>query len=284
MALCVLCHDRPAQLRDLLDSARGHSFDEIVVVDMASDPTLEVQPDATMWTRRESNLGCPAGRNELMSLSSADVALFVDDDAVLMGTGDYAEILRDFFDAMPNVGAVAGLIRRGDGHIERHEFPFPGKPARIMKARRAGCVVGACTAFRRCAFEEANGFDSTFFYSTEELDICTRLHQSGWDIWFLPDLLIEHRPAEQGRVPATHLLTFRLRNRIIYCRRSLPWPAAVVHGLIWTGIIGRDAFRTHAIKGWKDGRAEGIRTPVLRQPLSRSEARELHRLGGRVWL
>lgn len=282
-ALCIVCHDRPKELRDLLDSAAGHSFDEIIVADMASSPPLQPQQSATTWFRVETNEGCPAGRNRLAEVSTSDVVMFVDDDAVLTGTSDHAAILRRFFVDHPTAAAATGLIRRADGHVERHEFPFPGEATNVLHSRRAGCVLGGCTAFRRIAFMEARGYDSSFFYSMEELDLSTRLHQAGWELWYLPDLSIEHRPSTSGRVADDRVITMGLRNRLVYCRRSLPWPAAVVHGVIWSLIIGRDACRLRTPDAWFTGVRSGTRDPVHRHPLSMHQAMELHRLGGRVW-
>ncbi len=62
IALCILTRDRPAQLADALASASG--FDEIVVVDMASEPPLDPQPGTT-WHREPVNLYLSRGWREV---------------------------------------------------------------------------------------------------------------------------------------------------------------------------------------------------------------------------
>lgn len=283
VALGVLCPGRPHDLANLLESARSHSFNEVVVIDMASTPPLGRHPAATTWFRSDRNLGCPGGRNQLTKLATCDIVYFVDDDAVLIGDVDQAALLRSFFADHPDVATVAGLIRRANGHVARHEFPFPGEPGDLLRPRRAGYMVGASAAVRRTALEEVGGYDPSFFLLMEEMDLATRLHQKGWVIWYLPDISVEHRPPARSRPNSAATTERRMRNRLVYCRRSLPWPIAVVHAAIWMLIIGRDALRERTLRAWWAGWVSGLRDPVTRDTLSWPQAITLHRLGGRVW-
>ena len=277
-ALCILTRDRPAPFADALASAKG--FDETVVVDMASDPPIAPQPGA-VWRREEANLGVTRGRNLLVELASADVVVFLDDDAVFV-TGD-GPTIADAFAEDPDIAALAFLVQRHDGHVESPEWPFRGKPRDIDRPRRAAYFLGGACAVRRDAFLAAGGYDESFFYSTEEIDLAFAMTRRGYEIAYTPDIVVEHRPSPAGRVADPAVPGLRLRNRIALARRHLPAPVAVVHVGAWAVRTAREAGSAHGLSEWRAAWRSGRRVPVERRPLPYRTLARLHRAGGRVF-
>ena len=280
VALGIICHDRPAELDDALASAASEAFDEIVVLDMASDPPLAPIPGATL-VRSDENVGVTAGRNRLLELTTSDVVLFLDDDAVL--TSSAVEPLRRRFSDDDRLGVVAFAVRRADGSMAPSEYPFRGPPVDPARPRPCAYFVGCAYAARRSAVTEVGGYDEGFFYSTEEIDLSLRLLAAGWHLFYDPELTIEHRPSVRGRSVAPRVPALRLRNRIILARRHLPAPAAAVHLGAWGARTLREAIASKGVRAWLSGWAEGFGTPVHRQRLPWPQVVEIHRLGGRVF-
>jgi GT2 family glycosyltransferase len=56
-------------------------------------------------------------------------------------------------------------------------------------------LVGACLLLRRAALDEVGGFDERFFMYSEEMDLCYRLRQAGYEIWFVPRAEVMHHEA-----------------------------------------------------------------------------------------
>lgn len=280
VALCVVAHDRPTELDELLASVASEPFDEIVVLDNSSRPPLESRTDVT-WLRRDENLGVPGARNVLASTAGSDVLVFVDDDAVVCGAAADAVRARFEFDAM--LGALAFRIQRPDGHIESLEWPFRGVASDTGISRRCAYFVGCGYAVRRHALEAVGGYDEDFFYSTEEIDLATQLIKHGWHLRYEPDVLVEHRPSSQGREVRPAVPGLRLRNRLVFARRHLPWLVAVVHVAAWGLRTLIEAVRARSLLPWLRGWREGLVAPVERRPLSFSDALRIHALGGRVW-
>ena len=52
-------------------------------------------------------------------------------------------------------------------------------------SRPVGTLVGACMMFRREAFEVLGGFDERFFLYFEEVDLCKRTQEAGWQVWYV---------------------------------------------------------------------------------------------------
>jgi GT2 family glycosyltransferase len=277
LALCVICHERPDELRTALASATG--FDEVVVLDMASDPPLAPEPGAT-WLREDANLGVAGGRNLQAAAATADVLVFLDDDAAFTSPAP-AETIRTAFADHPGVVGLAFRIVRADGSTVKGEYPFRGHPTDAGHARPCAYFLGGAAAVRRDAFSAAGGFDDRYLYSTEELDLAFALARAGGEFFYEPGVVVEHRPSSLGRSLNPEVPALRLRNRLLLVRRYLPAPVAVVHGGAWAARTFVEAVRAGHIRPWL--RAwRGLREPVDRAPLDRRTLVRMHRLGGRV--
>ncbi len=278
MSLCIICHQRPDELDDALASAAGQGFDEVVVLDMASDPPLDPRP-GVIWLRSDENLGVTAGRNRLLAVSRADVLVFLDDDAVLLSEVR-DRLCRWFVD--DRLALVALGVRRKGGFVHSTEYPFRGKPSGSQQPRPCTYFVGAGYAARRSALVQVGGQDEGFFYSTEEVELGFRLIARGWHLVYDPSLRIEHRPSERGRSVAPRIPALRLRNRLIMLRRHLPAPVAVVHAMVWGARTFGEARAAGSIRPWLGAWWDGLQTPVERAPLPWATVVDVHRLGGRV--
>ncbi|PZD77240.1 glycosyltransferase family 2 protein [Mesonia sp. K7] len=51
---------------------------------------------------------------------------------------------------------------------------------------------GACLAVRREVFEKLNGFDEDYFAHQEEIDLCWRIHNLGYQIFYTPKSKVYH--------------------------------------------------------------------------------------------
>lgn len=278
VGLCIICHDRPTELLEALASA-GDGWDEIAVVDMASDPPLIPVPSVT-WQRSDENLGVTAGRNRLAEACRADVLTFLDDDAVFLG--DAASRLRQRFEVEGDLGLVAFRVVRPGGARMPLEYPFRGRPREDAEARPCAYFVGCGYAIRRSALESAGGYDEQFFYSTEEVDLSFRLMRAGWQLSYDPSITIEHRPSARGRSVAPRVSKLVLRNQLTVARRYLPAPVAVIHGGVWAAWTLRSSVRAGTLRPWLEGWKEGLGGAVDRRPLPWRLLWEIHRLGGRV--
>lgn len=69
-------------------------------------------------------------------------------------------------------------------HTQR---PLPQKVVEVP------ALSGACMLIRRAAHQHIGGFDEAFFLHFEDLDYCARLPQAGWQVLFVPSVVIPHR-------------------------------------------------------------------------------------------
>lgn len=283
ISLCILCHDRPAELASALGSAAAEPWAEVVVLDMASDPPVAPVPGAR-WLRSDDNVGVTKGRNRLAEGVSGDVLVFLDDDAVFV-TSVVAR-LQQAFAGDPNLGAVAFRVRRPTGDGPSLEHPFRGRAGQVGEresGRDCAYFVGCGYAIRRSAHLQVGGYDDRFFYSTEEVDLSFRLLRDGWRLRYDPGIEVEHRPSTKGRGRTGSAVPgWRLRNRLLLVRAHLPVAVAVPHAAFWAFRTGAEAARARALKPWWKLARQGLSLPVERRPLGWRLLLRVHRLGGRV--
>ena len=67
--------------------------------------------------------------------------------------------------------------------------------------------VGAALLVRREVLEQIGGFDEGYFMYSEELDLCRRIKQAGWQIVYLPTAQIIHHEGKSSEqnVAARHI-------------------------------------------------------------------------------
>lgn len=70
----------------------------------------------------------------------------------------------------------------------------------------AGWLSGSCLLLRREAFDEVGGFDPGYFMYFEDLDLCRRLADAGWQSVYVPSAVVEHTGAHSTKRTRTKML------------------------------------------------------------------------------
>ncbi len=204
----------PAPLREL-----EH---EIIVVDCASgDGSAEMvtrEFPAAILIASGENLGFAAGNNLAFERASGEFIWLLNPDTEVLGEAPCA--LLDFLMQNPTVGgAASALIDARDGHIQRscRTFPTPaalwaqasGLASAFPRSRRFGFYkmgdwnrktirqieqpMASSLMLRREAIGAAGGlFDVRFPIFFNDVDLCLRLKNAGWPLWFVPDARVRH--------------------------------------------------------------------------------------------
>jgi N-acetylglucosaminyl-diphospho-decaprenol L-rhamnosyltransferase len=189
----------------------------IVVVDNASgDGCARMLADAdpaVLYVALPVNRGYGGAANAGVAHTSSELVIVCNPDLdMAAGTVD---TLVSVLTAEPGVGAVGPTILRTDGtrYPSARTFPplldaaghgFVGLlgannrwSKRYLRTEDPGpgsvdWVSGAFIALRRAAFDSVGGFDASYFMFMEDVDLCRRLHEAGWDVRYEPSASITH--------------------------------------------------------------------------------------------
>ncbi|MGA2575779.1 MAG: glycosyltransferase [Bryobacteraceae bacterium] len=104
--------------------------------------------------------------------------------------------------AIQHAGMAIGIMQ-GAGHPHRHAFAAQYW-SWLTFTRNVSAVTGACLAIRRCVFEQLHGFDEAFPVNYNDVDLCLRARQAGYQVIVEPAAVLRHYEC-QSRQPGVGL-------------------------------------------------------------------------------
>jgi GT2 family glycosyltransferase len=267
---------RPDELARCLGSVRaqdGGPYEISVVGNGCELPAL----DGAVVTSLAENIGAPGGRNAGIARTTAELVLFLDDDAWLPAPDVLARVA-DRFAADPSLGALQLRVTDPDGTSLRRWVPR----ARVGDPTRPGpafALAEGATVVRRAAFDAVGGWEPRYFFAHEGVELAWRLWDAGWTVGYAGDIAIRHPATEAHR----HAIFYRnnARNRVWLARRNLPLPIAALYLLDWLLVTVLRLLRDpSALREWSRGFVAGWRSDAgPRRPMRWATVVRLARLG-----
>ena len=148
--------------------------------------------------------------------TTGEYVLVANPDAV--AEPDAVAMLAAFADEHPRCGIAGPQMRWPDGTWQPSRRRFPtvrGTIVRRTPLRRlrspyetqrehyaldehptepvqADWMLGAFLLMRRTMLEEIGGWDAGYRHYCEDIDLCYRAAQAGWERWYVPDAVVTH--------------------------------------------------------------------------------------------
>ena len=217
----------------------------VVIADNASSDDsldfLEKNYPELQLIRLNENLGYAGGYNAALEKTEADYFVLLNSDIEV--PEQWLEPVIAYLEGHPEVAAAQPLIiswhekqrfeyaGAAGGFIDVLAYPFCrgrifqhleedlgqyGEPVEVFWA------TGACLFIRAEAFRKAGGFDDRFFAHMEEIDLCWRLQNLGYQVMVVPASRVYH--VGGGTLPkSSPLKTFlNFRNSLWLLTKNMP--------------------------------------------------------------
>lgn len=168
-------------------------YEVILVNDGSTDATAEIAQKYPFVRKiHQQNFGLSVARNVGMRAALGEIVAYTDDDCV---ADEYwlLYLVRGMQDQC--VAAIGGpnITPTNDNWIARCVSVSPGNPSHVMlDDRRAEHVPGCNMAFQREVLLELGGFDAQYRAAGDDVDLCWRLLDEGYEIGFAPGALVWH--------------------------------------------------------------------------------------------
>jgi GT2 family glycosyltransferase len=252
-------------LREIADLAV-----EIFIVDNdssdGSSEMIEHDFPQVSLIRAGANLGFGAANNLALLQARGRYFILLNSDAFFQ-PGALATAIRHM-DEHPECGLAGARLIGRDGELQpsARSFHTPlgdaivltGLAYRFPKSKffgafdrtwaddrqpaRVDWVPGAFSIIRPAALVKTGLFDPAFFLYYEEVDLCLRIRQVGYTIWYWPDISVIHIGGESSRQLKTlqissiaaQVVLWRMRSTLLYYRKHRGWQ---VHAARWLEII-----------------------------------------------
>jgi N-acetylglucosaminyl-diphospho-decaprenol L-rhamnosyltransferase len=213
----VVSHGHARELAGSLP-ALVPQVDEVVVVSNLPG-SVESVPDGVRVLENPRPLPLAANVNLGTAATSGEYVLNANPDAV--AEPEAVARLVAFAESHPHCGIAGPQMRWPDGTWQPSRRRFPtvrGTIVRRTPLRRlrrpyatqrehyalderptgpvpADWMLGAFLLMRRAMLDEIGGWDAGFRHYCEDIDLCYRAGEAGWERWFVPDAVVRHEYA-----------------------------------------------------------------------------------------
>ncbi len=224
VSVVIVNYKVPHLLRECLLSLRASRFDggvELIVVDNnsgdRSHAMVESEFPEVTWIGLKSNIGFGKACNVGARRARGDYVLLLNPDTVIGEETLAASVA--FMRENPSAGILGPKTLNPDGTLQvscRRGFPTPlvafyrmvGLSKLFPHSKRFGrynltymdpdmpavvdAVSGSFMLLPRTVYTEVGGFDERFFMYGEDLDLCRRVQEHGYEVWYYPRTQIVH--------------------------------------------------------------------------------------------
>jgi len=189
---------------------------EVIVVDNASsDGSAAMVRERFPWVRlieNTENVGFAAANNQAIAEAAGRYVVLLNSDTEVR-LGAFGVLVR-FMDEHPRAGACGARLLNADASLQPSCHPmltpgrefwrlvfldrllpratYPMERWDVTTPRRVEVIKGACLLVRREALDQVGPLDDSYFMYTEEVDLCHRLAQAGWELWWEPRAEVVH--------------------------------------------------------------------------------------------
>ncbi len=210
----VVSHGHAAELARSLP-ALTPQVDEVVVISNVPG-SAEGVPQVVRVLDNPKPLSLAANVNLGVTATAGEYVLNVNPDAIAE-PGAVAALVT-FADEHPRCGIAGPQMRWPDGSWQPSRRRFPtvrGTLVRRTPLRRirspyetqhqhyelderptapvqADWMLGAFLLMRRELLDEIGGWDAGFRHYCEDIDLCYRAAQAGWERWYVPEAVVTH--------------------------------------------------------------------------------------------
>lgn len=248
VSVIILSYNTKKILEGCLDSLalirrRKEIKFEVIVPDNGSrDGSADMVINEFPWVkliRNAKNLGFAAGNNTAREHVNGKYILFLNSDTVVPQYTLSKTV--QFLDEHPDAAAVTCKILLPNGELDkdaRRSFisPWVGLTHIFLKLDRifprskifakywygyisaditheVDVLQGAYFLVRKKVLDKVGWFDEEYFLDGEDIDLCWRIKEAGWKIYYYPEVSIVHyKGASKGKSLKHH--TVSLRDRL----------------------------------------------------------------------
>ena len=210
----VVSHGHADELARSLPALVSQVDETLVIANLPG--SVQVLPADVRVLENPRPLTFAANVNLGIASTVSEYVLVSNPDAV--PEPDAVSSLSAFADAHPRCGIVGPQMRWPDGTWQPSRRRFPtvrGTIVRRTPLRRLGSpyekqrehyvlderptepvqadwMLGAFLLMRRTMLDEIGGWDAGYRHYCEDIDLCYRAAQAGWERWYVPDAVVTH--------------------------------------------------------------------------------------------
>lgn len=262
------CLARLKESVDFCQKKMGNKIEVIVLDNASEDGSSEMIAKKHPWVtliESKTNTGFSRGNNMAFSQSKFPMVLFLNSDVYaeedsLVKALEYfknpdcdvlgVKLLHQDKSFQPSAGNLPTPLNTiywilGISLIPgMREFTNPFHPnyQSFFKSPTVvpvGWISGAFLMIKKEVFERVGGFDEKIFMYLEEVELCKRIKEAGFKIWYAPNIAVTHLHGASSKFDSTLAFVNELKGLRYYLKKYHPGSYWLVKMFLILGLILR---------------------------------------------
>lgn len=229
----------------LIDQKINDKIDIIVIDNASPDRSIETlktkYPEVT-FTFLDENIGFSKANNFAALNLNSDYILFLNPDTIIIE--DFVTPMLQFMEDQNTVGICAPMLVYANGDFQNSCGPkigflyecaeafmfislyrkiynrLKGITSGKVKSISVDWVSAACLLIRSDVFKFVGGYSEEFFMNYEDIDLCLKVNQQGYDVLYCPQYKCVHLDQSSQKRDYTKLVLSRYQSRLIYSKKN----------------------------------------------------------------
>jgi GT2 family glycosyltransferase len=231
------------------------SFEVLVVDNASGDGSSKMVRENFSWVKlieNAENVGFARANNQAIRLSNGRYVLLLNSDTEVQPGALRAMV--EFLDSRPEAGAAGSRLLNPDGTLQPSCHPMPtlfrefwrlfhldrllrlasyGMGSWDLRSpREVDTVQGACLMLRREVLDVVGLLGEEYFMYSEETDLCFRLRQAGWSIYWVPEARVIHYGAQSTQQASAKMFFHLYHSKYLFFKNTGGWLSGVLFKLI----------------------------------------------------
>lgn len=273
ISIIIVSYNTKALTKQCLDSIYNNvkdvDYDVWVVDNKSSDGSAEMIesefPKVNLIVNRINGGFSQANNLAIKKCEDSEYILLLNPDTIVKP--DTIEKSVEFLINNDDVGCLGCKVIKGDGNLDKackRGFPSPWnsfcyllKLDKVFKGSKKfggynatyideddeseiDCIVGAFMLIRNQVFNKIGLLDESFFMYGEDIDLCYRIKQANWKIYYYPKVEIIHFKGESSKKQSNKMIgCFHKSMFIFYNKHYKNKHNFLVNGFIYFGIYSK---------------------------------------------
>jgi N-acetylglucosaminyl-diphospho-decaprenol L-rhamnosyltransferase len=259
LSIVIISWNTKALLVDCLDSVYQfppkEEFEVWVVDNDSHDGSPEILKEnypQVHLIENKNNVGFAEANNQAIQYCQGKYILLLNPDTVVHANA--LESLVKFLDENEDAGAAGSYLLNPDGSLQPSCHPAPTLMREWWRLfhldrfrlfgsydmhswdsnhpRRVDVIQGASFIVRKEIVDKIGFLDGDYFMFSEEVDLCYRLRNAGWEIYWVPQSQVVHYGGQSTRQVASEMFLQLYLGKLKYFRKHYGKGAGVAYKLI----------------------------------------------------
>lgn len=237
------------------ERSSGLGIETWVVDNASADDSVSMVRRRFPWVcliENQENVGFARANNQAIRQSKGPYVLLLNPDTIVKPGA--LKTLVEFMVIHPQAGAAGSKLLNPDDTLQPSCYPAPILSRELWRLfhldvfwpygcyrmtdwdvntpREVDIIQGAALILRREALEQVGLMDENYFMYSEEMDLCYRLQQGGWPLYWVPQSQVVHYGGQSTRQVAAKMFLCLYESKLMFIRKHHGKLAAQAYKLI----------------------------------------------------